>query len=131
MVCILLGIFNYKGKDSFKEIQIQILKSCMYSLLKLICLTNTSMINGLCQFFIPPSAFSWLPFSHLMKETYGRFIFQKWQQQYFRSLILFQNFASTSSRYRVMSLPFEPRQTFLTAQGIMVEVNVFSLWVWS
>lgn len=66
----------------------------------------------------------------LTKEIYISYIFQKLPQQYFRSHILFQKLATTPSRCGITSLLFESVQTFPSfAQGSVVEVHVFSLWV--
>lgn len=40
-----------------------------------------------------------------------------------------QNLSCTSSRCKGMSVDFELEQTVLTAQGSIVKVNLFSLWV--
>lgn len=79
------------------------------------------------------SLFSLLPFHNYPSPTWQKipmaaFVFQKWYQQYFRSLRLLEPFC-TSSRCKVMSLAFQLEQTVLTAQGNIVKVNLLSLWV--
>ena len=101
----------------------------LYSIQSHMCLKAISKISGLCQSSIFSSAFVWSPYPALQTKSMAVTFFKNYLNN-ISSPTYSQKLATTPSRCGVVSLAFEPAQTFPSfPQGSVVEVNLFSLWV--